>query len=228
MPARPVTIVAPSKTGEGVRDAMAGRVRGSVSRKRDAILDAAAAAFLTHGYAAASMASIARSAGVAKQTVYSHFGSKAALFEAIIQRKCDELLSPLSLPTTADSAPEDVLLDVARGFLATVLASDAMDLFRTLLAETNRVPELAEAFYRAGPAQAAENLAEYLRQVSLNGRLRVSDPICAARQFFAMLRGDLYMRHLLGLARQDDAADLSGEMDAAARQAVTVFLAGHR
>src|SRR5678816_1225396 len=51
-------------------------------QNRSRVLRAATDSFLAHGYAS-SVDEIARRAGVAKQTVYSHFPSKDALFKAV-------------------------------------------------------------------------------------------------------------------------------------------------
>ena len=50
---------------------------------RRAIVGAARDLFLEHGYAATSVAAIARTAGVSGQTVYNVFGSKAALLKHV-------------------------------------------------------------------------------------------------------------------------------------------------
>lgn len=46
---------------------------------------AAQALFLEHGYAGTTMAAIARDAGVVVETVYRSFGSKVALFGAVVE-----------------------------------------------------------------------------------------------------------------------------------------------
>jgi TetR/AcrR family transcriptional regulator of autoinduction and epiphytic fitness len=51
---------------------------------RRAILDAAAALFVTPGYAATPLTAVAAEAGVAIQTVYKVFGSKQALLSALV------------------------------------------------------------------------------------------------------------------------------------------------
>ena len=53
---------------------------------RRAILDAAEVEFGRHGYVSASVVLIARSAGVAPETVYAVFGAKRGLLEALIGR----------------------------------------------------------------------------------------------------------------------------------------------
>ena len=76
-----------------------------VPSKRDAILEAAARVFFESGYAAASMDEIAREAGVSKQTVYSHFGAKEALFGAFIRDNCERLLEPILAPEIRAKGP---------------------------------------------------------------------------------------------------------------------------
>ena len=55
------------------------------SGKHDAILAAAAALFLKHGLRGTSMEAIARSASIAKPTLYAYFSDKQAVFMAIVE-----------------------------------------------------------------------------------------------------------------------------------------------
>jgi TetR/AcrR family transcriptional repressor of mexJK operon len=202
----------------------AGRgARAGESSKRAAILAAASRVFVEQGYGAASMDAIARVAGVSKQTIYSHFGGKEALFEAIIRDKCGHLLQPLFVPEVRGADPVRLLTEIAERFLALVLASGNIEFFRVIVAECRRFPELADAFYRAGPSRAAEDLAEYLKEMDRKGTLAVPDPLRSARLFFSLFRGDLWMRKLLGIDPEDlerDARDL-------VRLAVGAFVSVH-
>lgn len=189
--------------------------------KRAAILAAATRLFLEHGYGAVSMDAIAQEAGVSKQTIYSHFGAKDTLFGAIIHEKCGQLLGPLQAPDARNDDPAAALNGIAQQFLELVLDAQNMAHFRTIIAESSRFPELAKAFYDAGPRRAADSLADYLAAMDRGGTLRVDDPAAAARQFFAMMRGDLYMRRLLGLGGDPDPA----EVRRVASRAVSAFLA---
>jgi len=54
--------------------------------KREAILQAAAELMLKHGFRGTSMEAIARSAGVAKPTLYACFPDKTAVFAELVQR----------------------------------------------------------------------------------------------------------------------------------------------
>lgn len=192
--------------------------------KQQAILTAAHRVFLERGYGDASMDAIANLAGVSKQTVYSHFSGKEALFSAIIKERCSQLLEFIPIESDAAADPDKTLRDLARRYLALVLTPGNIEYFRVVIAECVRFPELAEAFYRAGPLQATNNLATMLANMSRSGLLSVPDPPASARLFFGMLRGDLWMRRLLALGIEG-----AGEaVDQLVDQVVRAFLFAHR
>merc|ERR1711974_177483 len=66
------------------------RGRTKSEEKRSQIIDAAGDLFMEQGHESVSMDGIAKLAGVSKQTLYSHFGSKEQLFSAAIQCKTEE------------------------------------------------------------------------------------------------------------------------------------------
>jgi AcrR family transcriptional regulator len=195
-----------------------------VSAKREAILAAATRVFLEHGYGAAGMGVIAAAAAVSKQTVYSHFGNKEALFGAIVRERCDRLLPPTRIAEGPRENPATVLTDVAVQFVSLILNPESRALFRAVVAESTRFPELAAAFYKSGPLRAVENLAVYLADADARGALRVEKPQLSARLFFGMLRGDWHLRLLLGVGPEPSRP----ETDAVVTHAVAAFLAAHR
>lgn len=169
--------------------------------KREDILAAAQNVFLREGYAAAGMESIAREAGVSKQTVYNHFGSKEDLFRAIVQARCEKLSGAFG-PEFLDRGddPERVLSAFGETVLDVMLSPETMLMHRLLQGEGRRYPRLAGIYYRQGPDRAANRLARYLAEQTAKGRLAVADPRIAAEQFVTMLSGHLRLRHLIELA----------------------------
>jgi TetR/AcrR family transcriptional repressor of mexJK operon len=195
------------------------RARYSVNKRR-AIIAAASELFLTEGYGQVSMDRIAQSAGVSKQTVYSHFQGKEALFEALVTERCDEMLTMVPEPKDRARPVDEALRELGWKFLNLVLASDALALYRTVLAESVRFPELGQAFYNAGPRRAHVRLANWLQKESENGRLDIDDPVVAAEQFFGMVKGDLYNQGLLCTVSEYDIDRARLSID----RAVDVFL----
>ena len=66
---------------------------GRSGRKRDDILDAALHEFEARGFRETSMDRIAATAQVSKRTVYNHFPSKDALFDAMAARLIERVQS---------------------------------------------------------------------------------------------------------------------------------------
>jgi AcrR family transcriptional regulator len=192
--------------------------------KYAAVVEAAAEIFLEQGFGNASMDEIARRAGVSKATVYSYFDSKPALFGAIVQQRCQRSL-PAMLGEFSDRPVEEALTAVGRQFLDVLMMPGSLPLYRTVLAEAPRFPELGRVFYDVGPGRVAAGLAEYLAAQQRRGLLAIPDPRLAAEQFLAAVLGHIHVRLLLGLA---DRPPTSAERERAVATAVSTFLDGCR
>ena len=178
------------------------------ANKREAILLAAGQVFLQSGYGAASMDAIAKTAGVSKATVYAHFTSKDRLFAAMIDYGCRERFGSLR---EARSDSEDVaaeLLDIGRNFYRLVLDPQGLAIYRVVIAESARFPELGRAFYDAGPRLTFDLLVRILGAAVARGQLEIRELRPAAEQFIGMIRGDLYLRRLLGMAGEPEAEEI--------------------
>ena len=201
------------------------------------ILEVATRAFLTHGYAATSIETIAASTGVAKRTLYARWRDKPALFRAVLEGLMARWLAtpeapppeypasepaaaPGRLPTAADRL-EAALQQAATRVLVVALQPDALALHRLMIAESGRFPELAEMVRQSGAAAGMARISGLLAAEMLAGRLAQVDPAIAAEQFlYLVLTGP--QRRALGLAPPLDAAGVA----AWARQAVALFLHG--
>jgi len=169
---------------------------------RERVLRAATAAFLTDGYRS-SVERIAQRAGVAKQTVYSHFPSKDHLFEEVAREMAKRVLVELE-PQGAEKSGDDLraaLLRFALAYRERVLSDEGIAVFRTLVAEIPRFRTLARAIYQGGPGETAAHLADYLGRAMSAGRMRRDDPQFAAELFMSMLVGLDRIKRLYGVAR---------------------------
>ncbi|HEX2667138.1 MAG TPA: TetR/AcrR family transcriptional regulator [Gammaproteobacteria bacterium] len=161
---------------------------GGREAKREAILEAARKVFMDVGFGAASMDAIANEAKVSKQTVYNHFGSKEDLFAAMIRYWVDLKLVVFN-EAAKSGKPEDTLRAMAHQFLDHGAAEQRVAMYRILMAEAPRFPELGDIFYSAGPAVVRKFAADYLAEQDARGTLKVENPKLAAEQFFGMLNG---------------------------------------
>lgn len=149
---------------------------------------------MLEGYRA-SVDRIAAAAGVAKQTLYNHFPSKEELFSEVI---CDGAMSIL---VTLDDDGRDIrerLLAFAAVFSQKVMSPEGLALYRTMMAEAVRFPEVANSFYAKGPAQTLAGLTRFFIRAMDEGKLRRDDPRFAAEILISLLGGFERTRRLHG------------------------------
>ncbi|MFC6981610.1 TetR/AcrR family transcriptional regulator [Microbulbifer taiwanensis] len=103
---------------------MASGVEKRLMRSRQKILAAAEQVFLRSGFPGATMDEVAATAGISKQTVYAHFGSKETLFIQVVESITGGASSTLEQhvgESVQDRPAEAFLLDFAQEQLAVVL-----------------------------------------------------------------------------------------------------------
>jgi TetR/AcrR family transcriptional regulator, mexJK operon transcriptional repressor len=162
---------------------------------RERVLRAASRSFLRHGYRA-SVDEIARGAGVAKQTLYHHFPSKADLFKEVA---CDLAKSVLVGLDTDAQGTRAGLMRFAAAYRKRVLGAQGLAMFRTLTADVPRFRGLARAVYAGSAGEMLQRLAAFLRQAMQAGALRRDDPEFAAELFLSMLAGHERVRRIYGI-----------------------------
>ena len=180
--------------------------------------------FLEKGYANATLDDIIARSGGSRQTLYSLFGGKQGLFEALITERNNKILAPLNAEHLLERTPDEVLVEVGIRYLETVMTPDMLGIHRLVVAEGVFMKELAERFWEMGPAHTRALLAGYFEQQNRRGTLRLDNPGEAAQQFWGMLLGSFQMQCLLGLRE----APGPEEIRAFVKTAVAWFLDGCR
>ena len=169
----------------------------TASPRRQAILDAAKAVFFEEGYPTASMDRIAARAGVTKRTVYAHFGTKHALFSAVVARACANVTAQIPTPDSLSDDPA-VGLPLALNRSRELMESpNCIRLERIVAAETERHPEFAATLrgaFASGEAMLAGALARWVAA----GRLKPHDVSLAARMLNDQVGYATSLRGLLG------------------------------
>jgi AcrR family transcriptional regulator len=146
--------------------------------KAEQILQGAMQEFLEHGYADTSMARIAATAGVSKETLYSYFKSKENLFAAIVERIAHQHLQEVFASEPLPADPAERLRQLAPKSLTPENLDPArMNFYRLIVAESGRFPDLAEFYVRQFEKPNLETSTEYLKGVT---ELPSSDPEAVA------------------------------------------------
>jgi len=169
-------------------------------RKRRQVLDAAAGLFMAQGYGATSMDAVARAAGVSKATLYAYFAGKDELFAAIVGEACTRHAEASGAGHGVDEEDvRDALGAIGGSYLAFLFRDEVMAIYRIVMAEGPRFPELGHAFFESGPRKIIAWLSGWMRQRQEAGALGAGEPETMAEQFLALLRTSGFMRRILGL-----------------------------
>lgn len=138
------------------------------------------------------------------------------------KRNADTL--PPVPPAAGPVALHQSLVELGIGILTAATSTSAVSLYRATVSESDRFKDAAQAFWSFGPYQAVERIRQVLEDATLRGELRLDDPLVAARQFLAMLRGDLYLHLVFGMRGSPGPREIHSHVASVAR----VFLQGAR
>lgn len=173
------------------------RAAGQIDRaKNEAIIEAASDVIYERGLTA-PLDEIARRAGVSKQTIYNHYGSKAALVAALIDRRTEQITTSLDV---AGPFPQEALTAYAAALLRVATIDRGIALFRLLIESVPNHPDLARAVMPRGVRSSRMKLAAFLERESRAGRLAIPDPVEAADFFAGMVISHRQIQSLLGLS----------------------------
>ncbi|MDJ0723552.1 MAG: TetR/AcrR family transcriptional regulator [Prochloraceae cyanobacterium] len=162
--------------------------------KAEQILKGALPQFLQNGYARTSMDRIASSAGVSKQTLYSHFSDKDGLFQALIEHMATRKFQ-LVWSKPLEGEPEEVLRGLAERILSEVNETDHVAFFRLIVAESRERPDLGELLLKNIAKPAMKILTEYFQA---HPELNFKDPEAIARIFVGSLIHFILTQEIFG------------------------------
>lgn len=192
------------------------------SGKALVVLDAARVVFLANGFNAATTDMIQQAAGVSKSTVYSYYPNKEALFVAVVEAECELFLKTVRQRKFPEGCLVDILNSITLAYLEIVLSRDGMALYRAIVSEAARFPDLGRRFYLAGPGAMNNIVAETLAAAELRGELDLGSigRDSAAALLVNMVRGEAQMQCLTHTEFSVSAA----QRDRWVKDAVTTFV----
>ena len=156
--------------------------------------------------------------------MYNYFDSKAALFTAYVGEKCDQFLAQTFDIANHDGDPAEVLRGIGTRMVRMMLSDVGLAIYRVVIAEAAKFPELARGFFEAGPARAIGFMAGWLAEETRRGRLAVPDPAFAAEQFFNLCQTRLVIRRKLEMLPDPPDSDV----DAVIQASITMFLRSYQ
>ncbi|WP_247644396.1 TetR/AcrR family transcriptional regulator [Brucella intermedia] len=174
--------------------------------------------------ATTSIDAIIERTGGSKRTIYSEFGSKEGLFLALVADNADRAISALSLDYTTQSDLPDMLTTFGNHLLDVYMSPSVLGIYRIIITEAGRFPDLARVFYEKGPGRTTAHLAKVLQAAADRKEIQIGDPLLVAGHFVGMIRDNLHLQVVLGLRPPPT----EGEAQATVASAVALFLNGVR
>ncbi|MCP2266941.1 TetR/AcrR family transcriptional regulator [Promicromonospora thailandica] len=190
-------------------------------QKRGAILDAATRLFMADGYAGASLARVAQDAEVSRATLFKQFPTKASLFEAVVTHQWAATSDDRDTPEPGDLARG--LRTYGRRYAALMSRPEMVGLYRLVIAEMPRFPQVAQTQFETGKMPFFRELEDYLRAEHAAGTARVDDAVLAASNFLGMVGGYAFWPRLMVVGWDPTPAEVEHAVDEAVATAVARY-----
>jgi AcrR family transcriptional regulator len=185
----------------------------SLTGTRARIVAAALDLFAERGFAQATTAEIARRAGVAEKTLFSHFKTKEALFDQALTPAALELfiaeVSPNHSGILEESweGLEDFLVALLKNRIGLIAQHPSK--FKLILQELLLRPERAQPFRAKFESEIAPRFDKIFRQLRKKGELGDVEPEVLRRMVGSILFGYSINRFVLAPQRRwDDAKEI--------------------
>ncbi|EJD6506944.1 MULTISPECIES: TetR/AcrR family transcriptional regulator [Providencia] len=161
-------------------------------RRNQALITAAADIFLQYGFEGATLDMIIERAGGSRSTLYKNFGDKEGLFAAVVATMIDDIfIEPNEKAPKLDTI-EMVLSFYGSRFLLNVLKPQSIGLYRLILGEYNRFPEISQAFFEQGPVKSYRSLTQKLSQLP-DVKVDETTLLSISSRFLEMLKADVFI-----------------------------------
>lgn len=157
----------------------------STAEREEIILDAMEQVVAESGLHRASMAEIARAAGMSKRTLYEVYGSREVLFMAWVHRVRTMYVRALG-PDAGELPLAERLKRIFRPEGCCVGSERQLVVLRTVVAEATAHPETARAFLYGGFMAGRRIVRDELARAVARGELRPLDLDAAAELFADM------------------------------------------
>jgi AcrR family transcriptional regulator len=194
----------------------------SEEETRHLLVEAAAQEFQQSGFAAAAMGAISQRAGFSTRTIYQLVSTKAELFEMVVSDRIGRFMLAVDEGSLDALEPIEALEHILVAYGNLTLSAETTALTRLVIAEGERFPEIATAFYTRAIERVNGVIEGWLLRQTECGRLTLSDPHAAA----GMLRGMMIMEPQRAVFLGKGGVPSSDEIAERGRICAQLFLRG--
>ena len=154
---------------------------------RRIIYEAARHEFSGNRYAATSIETVARRAGVSTKTLYRLIPNKVSLFEGMVSDRIDRFVSEVNLRAADHTDLEQALAAALIACAELALDEETIALQRMVLQEAGKLSDIAGTFYRNAIQRTVVALADWLRMQQKRGLIELDDVDEAAGMLLGMV-----------------------------------------
>ena len=176
--------------------------------RRKEIQQAALVLLVQHGYAATTMASVAKAAGASLETLYKWYGDKPGLFRAMVQANIEELRDKLAMSAAKFREPLAAVQEFGPRLIAVLTSEEVVALNRAAAADPSG--DLGRIIAEAGRGSVAPQLTNLFAQA-----IEGEDPAQVTEVYLGLLLGDLQIRRVIGRMPPPDAVEARQRADRA-------------
>lgn len=191
--------------------------------RRRAMLEAATELFLEKGFERTSLSDIVDRSKGSRSTLYELFGGKEGLLRAMIEESTTRVWRTARWDDIPVTFAEDELVEMGCRLLRAITAPEAVAVYRIVVSECQRLPEIAALFFAGGPRNFRDEMLRRIRIAQAQGLVADKDPEVMTQVFFGSVTGDYPMRAALGID-----IDPPVDMERHVRAGVRLFLNGAR
>ena len=197
MTEQPVSRSTPIETAEPPQEP---RWRRLPEERPRQILDAALEVFGERGLGAARLEDIAKRAGLSKGTIYLYFPNKEELFREVVRSTIVARLERAEheVDEWRSGTATEQLREYMREWWGFLLTPTYATLYRLIIAELPRFPDLAEFYAREVVRRAHALVAGIVGRGIERGEFRAIEPASAARMMSSM-----FISHALWCSRRE-------------------------
>lgn len=174
------------------------------------IVEAALQVFIDKGYAATNLNDVAKSAGVAKGTLYLYFETKQDLFRAVVQAATATNIEALRGAAAAfDGHIRELIPQLLLQASQRLSADSIPAVARLVIGESQQFPDLARIWHDQVANVVIDLMSGLLKTAQANGEIRAGNPRLQAISVLGPLAAFVLLREVFGEERWS-AADLRG------------------
>ena len=189
---------------------------------RGLIFDVARREFAAHGYAATSMETVARGAGISTKTLYRLIPTKVTLFEGMVSDRLDRLQFEVNLHAADHTDLEEALRAALTICTDLALDEEVIALQRMILQEAGKFSDISAMFYVTAIQRTAVALADWLRVQQTRGLIALDDADEAAGMLLGMVTSAPRRAAIFGHVALPSRA----QIEARVRSCAALFLRG--